>query len=90
MAGLNSHVVIPMINFPDAAQIMDLPRGDLFSFSLNPYNGLIVVRYQDNPGARFFARLILSQLADYPDVFHTVDLDDVEFGSYDDSALVVI
>lgn len=69
MPGLSAHMVLPMEFFEDAAQVLDLPRGVLLSLALNPYNGNIIVSYQDNASARFFARLAVDQLAGYPDMF---------------------
>ncbi len=66
----NRHMVLPMDFFEDAAQVLPLPRGVLLDFAVNPFNGNIVVGYQDNPCARFFIRLVLEQLAGYDDLFN--------------------
>lgn len=90
---INRHMVIPLDGFHDVAQIMGVPRGDLFEFGINPFNGNIVVSWQDHPTARFFIRLVLAQLASYPDMFDeraikaihsgSISADEFEFSEYD-------
>ena len=62
-------VTTQLEGFPDVSPIMGVPRGDLFKFGINPFNGNVVMCFQDNPTARFYIRLFMAQLAKYPDMF---------------------
>lgn len=66
---INRHFIIPLEGFSDVSSIMGVPRGDLFKFGINPFNGNVVMCFQDNPTARFYIRLFMAQLAKYPDMF---------------------
>lgn len=66
---INRHMIIPLEGFGDVAQLVGTPTGNLFEFGLNPWNGNIVLAWQDNTTARFYIRLILSQLSKFPDLF---------------------
>ena len=66
---INRHMIVPLEGFADIAQVMGAPRGSLFEFGINPWNGNIVVSWQDNPTSRFFIRLALAQFSKYPDLF---------------------
>lgn len=60
---INRHFLISLEGFADVSPIMGVPRGDLFKFGVNPFNGNVVMCFQDNPTARFYIRLFLAQLA---------------------------
>lgn len=66
---INRHFKIPLEGFEDVSPIMGVPRGDLFKFGINPFNGNVIMCFQDNPTARFYIRLFMAQLAKYPDMF---------------------
>ena len=66
---INRHFLIPLEGFSEVSPIMGVPRGDLFKFGINPFNGNVVMCFQDNPTARFYIRLFMAQLAKYPDMF---------------------
>lgn len=66
---INRHMIIPLEGFADVAQLVGTPTGNLFEFGLNPWNGNIVMSWQDNTTARFYIRLILSQISKFPDLF---------------------
>lgn len=96
---INRHMIVPLEGFADVAQLVGTPSGTLFEFGLNKFNGNVVVSWQDNTTARFFIRLILSQLSKYPDLFDEkavqayhnglVDLDDCSLPvSVEDLAVV--
>lgn len=71
----NKLLILPFEAMPDVAQVLDVPRGQLFNVAMNPYNGSLVMQYQDNPNARLFIRLIVDQLATADDMF-SAPLDD--------------
>lgn len=37
---INRHFLIPLEGFADVSPIMGVPRGDLFKFGVNPFNGV--------------------------------------------------
>lgn len=80
----NVHIVFPLQGFADFAQVMQPPRGELFNFGLNPYNGNIVMSFQDNPEARFAIRLAIQQLAECADIFDSEALNGLDSGMRDD------
>ena len=65
----NKLLILPFEPIPDVAEVLDVPRGELFHIAMNPYNGNIVFTYQDNPNARLFIRLVIDQLANSDDRF---------------------
>lgn len=69
MACVNRHEVFPLDIYPEVSACgLELPKGELLHLSINPFNGNVVVAWQDNPCARFFLFEALRQLqADYPD-----------------------
>ncbi len=69
MSKPNRHLIFPLDNVEDVAQVMDLPYGELLSIGVNRWNGNVVMSYQDHPEARFYIRLIVAQLANYVDMF---------------------
>lgn len=69
MSKPNHHMIFPLDNVEDVAQVMDLPYGDLLTIGINRWNGNVVMSYQDHPEARFYIRLIVAQLAGYVDMF---------------------
>lgn len=66
---VNRHLNVPLIGFEDVAQVMKPPRGQLFEFAMNPFNGNLIYSWQDSPESRFYTRMILAQLSKYPDCF---------------------
>lgn len=69
MSKPNRHLIFPLDNVEDVAQVMELPYGELLSIGINRWNGNVVMSYQDHPEARFYIRLIVAQLANYVDMF---------------------
>lgn len=65
----NKVLIVPFSAIDDVAQVMDVPRGELFNVAMNPYNGNVVFNFQDNPNARMFIRLIVNQFACSDDMF---------------------
>ena len=57
----NKLLILPFEPIPDVAEVLDVPRGELFHIAMNPY--------QDNPNARLFIRLVIDQLANSDDMF---------------------
>ena len=47
MSGTNDYVTFSVPNLAERS-ISDLPKGDLLSFGVNPYNGNVVIRFQNN------------------------------------------
>lgn len=70
----NTHIVFPLHGFSDFAQVMEPPRGMLFEFGINPFQGNVVMSFQDNPEARFAIRLVIQQLAEVADIFDSDEL----------------
>lgn len=67
--GLSHHIIFPLDNVEEAAQFIDIPRGELLSVAMNRFNGNVVMSYADHPEARFFIRLIVAQLSQVADMF---------------------
>lgn len=65
----NRNIIFPLDNVADLAQVMTIPRGELFHVGMNRWNGNVILTYQDHPEARFFIRLIVGQLANVVDMF---------------------
>lgn len=65
----NKHMIFPLDNVEDLAQIINLPYGELFNVGVNRFNGNVVFTFQDHPEARFVIRLIIAQLAECVDMF---------------------
>ncbi|MEC4184119.1 hypothetical protein VJ918_04775 [Adlercreutzia sp. R21] len=65
----NKHIIFPLDNVEDVAQLVGIPYGELFHVSMNRWNGNVVFAFQDHPEARFFIRLIVAQLAEMVDMF---------------------
>ncbi len=49
---INRHFLIPLEGFADVSPIMGVPRGDLFKFGVNPFNGIGVRLNQPHPSRR--------------------------------------
>lgn len=67
--GLSKHIIFPLDNVEEVAQVIDLPKGDILSIGMNRFNGNVVMSYSDHPEARFICRLIVAQLANCVDMF---------------------
>lgn len=72
-------LILPFDAIDDVAQVLDVPRGELLHIAMNPYNGNIVMNYQDNPNARLFIRLIVDQLATADDMFSAPSDEELSF-----------
>lgn len=79
----NAYAVHPFSYVDELEGIMSVPKGDLATFGVNPFNGNIVFCFQDNPAARFFIRLILDQLASSPNLFEDEECDPPAFYGVD-------
>ena len=66
---VNRHINVPLLGFDDVREVIRPPRGPLFDFAMNPFNGNVIYSWQDCPESRFYTRLILAQLSKYPDCF---------------------
>lgn len=65
----NKHIIFPLDNVEDVAQLINIPYGELFNVSMNRWNGNVVLSFQDHPEARFFIRMIVAQLSEVVDMF---------------------
>lgn len=65
----NKHIIFPLGNVEEIAQLVAIPYGELFRVSMNRWNGNVVLAFQDHPEARFFIRMIVAQLSDMVDMF---------------------
>lgn len=45
------------------SQFLDIPRGTLMRFGINPFNGSVVVGFQDTPAARIYIREVLTSVS---------------------------
>lgn len=69
----NTSIIAPLQHVAEVAQFMDLPKGELFTVAMNPWNGNFIFRFQNHPDARFFIRLIIGQLAEMADMFDATE-----------------
>ena len=79
----SNHIIFPLNNVDDVAQLVDIPYGDLLVIAMNRWNGNVVMTFQDHPEARFYIRLIIDQLSNLVDMFDESEYSDERHGLID-------